>query len=167
MNTITNTKSQTGSFLSFKISNELFAINVKQVSNILEMLKITRVPESPDYMAGIINLRGKVLPVIDMRIKLGMDSIQITKDTCILVIELRENGDEMQIGALVDSVLEVLEIDSSNVIPIPKIKDEKSSNYILGTLNHNENMLMILEPEKLFSFHELEDIQDEMKELKN
>ena len=97
------------SYLSFKLGDEIFASNVSKVLNILEMMKITKVPKAPTYMKGVINLRGTVLPVVDTRLKFGMLPIELTTNTCILVLDVKVDEESVHIGAIVDSVQEVLE----------------------------------------------------------
>ena len=98
------------SFISFKLGEEYFAISVSQVLNILQLVQITKVPTAPDYMKGVINLRGTVLPIIDIRMKFGMDPIQYQRDTVILVLNVVIENEKVDAGILVDSVKEVFEI---------------------------------------------------------
>lgn len=139
------------SYLSFKLENELFAVNVGQVINILELTKITEVPKAPPYMKGVINLRGKVLPVIDTRLKFGMSDIQFTKNTCIIVMEININGEIIELGALVDFVLEVIEIKKDAIAQPPTLGDKYKSEFITGMLKEKEDFIMILDIDKVFS----------------
>ena len=108
------------SYLSFKLGDELFAVNVGKVLNILEMTRITKVPNSPEYMKGVINLRGSVLPVIDMRVKFGLELTEETVNTCILVLDIEIDNESVKVGALVDAVSEVLEIEEEEKA-VPKV----------------------------------------------
>src|SRR5258705_6520490 len=99
------------SFLSFRLGDELFAANVSKVLEILEIPKITKVPRSPAFMRGVVNLRGNVLPVIDTRIKFGLPTIDDTINSCILVLSIELEGKEIVLGAIVDEVKEVTEIE--------------------------------------------------------
>lgn len=139
------------SYLSFKLGNELFAAHVSKVLNILELVKITEVPKSPDYMKGVINLRGNVLPVIDTRIRFGMSATEFTKNTCILVLSITIDNEQVNIGALVDSVQEVLEIDDSQIQPSPSIGNKYKSEFIQGMLKHDDKFIMLLDMDKVFS----------------
>ena len=112
--TMTNTDTL-NSYLSFKLGDELFAAHVRNVLNILEMTKITKVPRAPDYMLGVINLRGTVLPVIDTRIKFNLPLIEQTVDTCIIVLNAEIEGDSVYVGILVDAVQEVLEVEEDQI----------------------------------------------------
>lgn len=154
-----NMKNSLESFLSFRIGKEIFATNVKNVLNILEMSKITQVPKSPEYMKGVINLRGIVLPVIDSRIKFGIEETEITTNTCIIVLELHNSGESVMIGAIVDAVKEVLEIDESDILPPPSIGTNFSSDYLQGMAQAEEGFIMILDAEKVFGSSEIVDMQ--------
>jgi len=148
------------SYLSFKLGDEIFAANVSKVLNILEMVKITKVPKCPEFMKGVINLRGAILPVIDTRIKLGMSETVNTANTCILVLEIESNGDTIQIGGLVDAVQEVLEIEHSQVLPPPNIGSKYHSEFIYGMYKmSDEQFIMLLEIDKLFTSEDISELK--------
>ncbi len=147
--------SQVNSYLSFKLGDELFAAHVNKVLNILELVKITQVPKAPDYMKGVINLRGNVLPVIDTRVKFGMSPTQFTKNTCILVLSIRIDGESVDLGALVDSVQEVLEVEDANIQPSPSIGSKYKSEFIIGMMKVKELFIMLLDMDRVFSSEEL------------
>ncbi len=148
----------TKSFLSFKLGDEDFAIEVKKIMEILEVTKITKVPQAPDYLQGVVNLRGGVLPVIDAKIKFGMDPINFTVDTCILVLNININEENVVIGALVDSVSEVFEIDDNKIQPSPTIGARYRADFIQGMIRENDRFMMLLEIDKVFSATEIEAI---------
>lgn len=139
------------SYLSFRLGNESFASNVHHVLSILEVPRITEIPHSPDYIKGVMNLRGKVLPVIDSRVKFGMLPTKITANTCVLVLEVLGNSDNVIIGALVDNVDEVLEIEIEDIKPSPTIGSKYSTDFILGLAQKNEGFIMILDMNMVFS----------------
>lgn len=153
------------SFLSFKLGDELFAIHVMKIMEILEVPKITRVPHAPDFLKGVINLRGAVLPVIDGRIKFGMTSIEFSVNTCILVLKVTIKNDDIMVGALVDSVLEVFEIESSVIQSSPSIGTKYKADFIQGMIKENDRFIMLLNIDNVFSSNELETIT-ESKETK-
>ncbi|MBN1951950.1 MAG: chemotaxis protein CheW [Bacteroidales bacterium] len=155
----TSVKNSLESYLSFRIGSETFAANVKNVLNILEMTKITQVPKSPEYMKGVINLRGIVLPVIDSRIKFGIKETEITTNTCIIVLELHTSGDSLMIGAIVDAVKEVLELGQDDILPPPSIGTSFRSDYLKGMAQSEEGFIMILDAEKVFGTEEIVDMQ--------
>ena len=142
---------ETSSFLSFKIGNELFASHVSKVINILELTKITAIPQTPEYMLGVINLRGAVLPVVDGRLKFGIEASEFTSLTCIIVTEIEMDGEYVQIGLLVDSVQEVLELDEAKIQPAPSIGNNFHSEYIKGVINVTDEFIMLLDMDKVFT----------------
>jgi len=147
--------SQINSYLSFKLGDDEFAAHVSKVLNILEMIKITPVPRSPEYMKGVVNLRGAVLPIIDTRIKFGMTPTEYTQNTCIVVMDILMDKDTIQLGALVDSVVSVVEIESDQIQPPPSLGSKYKSEFILGVAKIDEHFIMILDMDKVFSSDEL------------
>ncbi len=154
-------QTKVNTYLTFKIGNEEFGAHVKSVQNILELQKITMVPKSPDYMKGVINLRGKVLPIIDTRIKIGMAPIVFTDDTCIVVMNLLMEEDIVRIGALVDSVEAVREIDQGQIQPPPSIGNNYQSDFITGVVKIEDHLIMILDLVELFSDKELNELKSQ------
>lgn len=150
---------QINSYLTFKLGEEEFAANVSKVLSIMEMTKITKVPKSPEYMQGVINLRGQVLPVVDTRIKFGMSPTEFTQNTCIIVMEVNVENEQVLVGALVDSVQEVLELNDEDIQPPPSIGTNYKSEFISGMAKVDEKFIMILDMDKVFSAKELEDVQ--------
>jgi purine-binding chemotaxis protein CheW len=148
------------SYLSFKLGEELFAANVSKVLNILEMTKITKVPKSPAYMLGVINLRGSVLPLVDTRIKFDLPPAEYTANTCILVLDIELSGESVHIGALVDSVQEVLEIEEGDIQPPPSIGSKYKSEFIEGIVKVNSDFVMLLNMDLIFSSDELVILKD-------
>jgi len=149
------------SYLSFKLGDETFAANVSKVLNILEMTKITKVPKAPEYMKGVINLRGTVLPLVDTRIKFGLTPTEFTANTCILVLDIQIEADSLQVGALVDAVQEVLEIEPQQILPAPNIGSKFHSQFICGMYKASEEQfIMILDMDKVFSTEELMEVTE-------
>ena len=152
------------SYLSFKLGEETFAANVSKVLNILEMTKITKVPKAPEYMKGVINLRGTVLPLVDTRIKFGLSATEFTVNTCILVLDIQVGDDNVQVGALVDAVQEVLEIEPQQILPPPNIGSKYHSSFISGMYKANdEQFIMILDMDKVFSTEEILNVQESVQ----
>lgn len=147
------------SYLSFSLGKEHFALNVGWVVNILEMQSITKVPKAPDYILGIINLRGEVMPVVDTNIKLGLGKTAVTGNTCILVIETDISGSQVKFGILVDAVQEVLEIEDKDILPSPSIGDKYETELISGLVEEEAHFIMIIDINKLLAFNEVLDIQ--------
>ena len=142
---------ESNSYLSFKIGTELFGASVKNIISILEMAKITRVPQAPDYMKGVINLRGSVLPVIDTRIKFGISNLEITDNTCILVMQVLLKSESLLLGAIVDSVQEVLELSEEDIQPPPSIGTGYQTDIISGMAKKADEFIMLLDINKLFA----------------
>ncbi len=155
-----DTVQQSDSYLTFKVGGEHFAASVNKVLNILEMTKITKVPQAPEYMLGVINLRGQVLPVIDSRIKFGMPVSDITKNSFIIVIEVLIDHKIVQLGALVDSVNEVLEVQKEKILPPPSIGNRYKTDFISGVISVNDEFTMVLDIDKAFSTDEIIDFKN-------
>lgn len=143
------------SYLSFKVGEELFAANVVKVLEILEVSKITRVPRSPEYMRGVVNLRGSVLPVIDTRLKFGMPAADDTVETCIMVLTIQMENESFVLGALVDAVQEVFETAEDQIKAAPSIGSKYRSEFIDGMIRLNEQFIMLLNLDKVFSTDEI------------
>jgi len=148
------------SYLTFKLGNETFGANVGKILNILEMTKITKVPKAPDFMKGVINLRGAVLPLIDTRIKFELPETEYTANTCILVLDIELNNEPVHVGALVDSVQEVIEIDDSQIQPPPTIGSKYRSEFIEGMTKMNDDFIMLLNMDLIFSTSEISLLRD-------
>jgi len=152
-------KEAINSYLIFKLGNEEFAANAGSVLHILELVNITEVPNSPDFMKGVINLRGSVLPVIDTRIKFGLSSTDMTSNTCIIVFEVKHEDELVQVGALVDSVQSVIEIEKGDIKAPPTIKKTDAVNFITGMVEQNEKFIMIIDTSRVFSTEEILDLK--------
>jgi purine-binding chemotaxis protein CheW len=142
-------------YLTFTLADEVFAVDVARVREILEMPNITKVPQVPDFMRGVINLRGCVVPVIDLRLKFGMQETAQTVNTCIIVVEVAMDGENTVLGALADSVQEVIEMEPSQIEPAPHIGTHLKTEFLKGMGKHNEHFIMILDIDKVFSGDEL------------
>lgn len=146
------------SFLSFKLGDENFAIHVMKIMEILEVPKITKVPHAPNFLKGVINLRGAVLPVIDGKIKFGMPPIEFSINTCILVLKIEMNDETVMAGVLVDAVSEVFEIEETKIQPSPSIGTKYKADFIQGMIKENDQFMMLLNIDNVFSSSELESI---------
>ncbi len=146
------------SYLTFRLSDEEYGAHVSKVLNILEMTKITKIPRAPHFMKGVINLRGMVLPVIDTRIKFGMTETEYTDKTCIVVMDLELDGELVHVGALVDEVVAVLEIDDNKIGPAPSIGNHYHASFISGVTRVDDRFIMILDMIKVFSANEIAEL---------
>jgi len=151
-----NEGNQTNQYLSFSLDEEDFALEIAMVREVLDFTTITKIPQMPAFMKGVINLRGDVVPVIDMRLKLNIALKEKTADTCIIIIELIIDGEKICIGALVDSVKEVINLHADQIAPPPKIGTKLNNDFIKGMGKQNDRFLIILEVGKIFSGDELE-----------
>ena len=146
---------ETVQYLTFKLSDEVFALDVAKVREILEITTITKVPQTPDFMRGVINLRGSVVPVIDMRLKFGMSATEQTVNTCIIVVEINMDGDIIVLGALADSVQEVVELEPGSIEAAPHIGTKLNTEFIKGMGKHDGSFIIILDIDKVFSSDEI------------
>ena len=149
---------ETRQYLTFKLDKEVFAVDVHKVREILEMIPITRVPKTPDYMRGVINVRGSVVPVIDIRLKFGMSKTEKTVNTCIIVLEVMQKGEPIIVGALADSVQEVFELAPESIEPAPKIGTNLRLDFIKGIGKRDGEFSIILDTEKILSTDELREV---------
>lgn len=145
-------------FLTFEIGDEHYAVEVMGVREVLEIGNLTRIPKMPDYMRGVINLRGSVVPVVDLRMKFGMTQTESTLDTRIIVLEVTVMNDEIVIGALADKVNEVIEISRDQIEAAPKIGTRLKNEMIKGVGKRENQFVIILDVEKIFSAEDLEQI---------
>ena len=146
-------------FLSFHIGKEIFAISVKKVLEVLEKQHITEIPDVPDYVKGVINFRGDILPVIDTRIKFKIPIIN-DQSFVVIVMELSENEKNMRICAIVDNVQDVIAVDDADVKPVPELGLKYKSDFLTGMIKTETSFIMILDINKVFSFEEIELMND-------
>jgi len=151
---------ETVQYLTFKLADETFAVDVAKVREILDFSTVTKVPQTPDFMRGVINLRGSVVPVVDMRLKFGMSETAKTVNTCIIVMEITLDNETAVVGALADSVQEVLELEPENIEPAPRIGTKLNTDFLVGMGKQNETFIMILNIDKVFTLDELSAVQE-------
>lgn len=142
-------------YLTFNLDKEIFAVDVAHIREIQEASTITKVPRTPEFMRGVINVRGSVVPVVDMRLKLGMPAVADTIDTCIIIMEIGLDGDIVVMGALADSVQEVFELPPEQIEPVPKIGTQLNTRFIKGIGKHDEKFVIILDIENILSTDEI------------
>jgi len=146
---------ETTQFLTFKLEDELFALDIGKVREVLDFTTITKVPQTPEYMRGVINLRGSVVPVVDMRLKFGMTGTEKTVNTCIIIVEVELDGEKVVMGAMADAVQEVLDLEPDQVEPPPRIGAKLNTDFIRGMGKHGEDFIIILDIDNVFSVDEL------------
>ena len=147
---------EAGQYFTFTLGEEEFALAIDRVREVLDYTTITKVPRMPQFLRGVINLRGNVVPVVDLRQKLGMSAIEKTVDTCIVIIDILIEGELTQMGALTDSVKEVIDLDPGEIAPPPRMGTQLDNKFIKGMGKQDERFLIILDIDKVFSAGELE-----------
>ena len=149
------TELKTEQYLTFHLDQEVFAFDISKVREVLEYTQITKVPQTPEMMVGVIILRGGVVPVIDLRNKFGMGCFKKTVDSCIIITEITQDDENLQVGALVDSVSEVLDLDPAQIEPPPKIGTQINTDFIKGMGKINDQFVIILNIDLIFNSDEL------------
>lgn len=159
----TATISQTTQYLTFKLDDEVFALDISQVREVLDFTIVTKVPRTPDFMSGVINLRGSVVPVVDMRLKFGMSKTRKTVNTCIIIVEISIDCEKIVLGALADSVQEVIELEPGQIEPPPRIGTRLNTDFIKGMGKRDDQFIIILDIDKVFSIEELAVVNEARK----
>jgi purine-binding chemotaxis protein CheW len=149
------TLTETAQYITFKLGSELFAIDVVQVREVLELTQITRVPTAPDYMRGVVNVRGKAVPVVDLRLKFGLPSAPDTVHSRIVVLELELDGETAVVGGIADSVHEVIELESGQIAPPPRIAMRWRTELIQGMGKRGDEFIIILNINRVFASAEV------------
>ncbi len=151
---------ETAQYLTFRLEKEMFAIHVAQAREILDLSPITKVPQIPDFMRGVIDLRGSALPVIDLRLKFGLPSAEDTIDTRIVIIEIKADEETTILGAVADSVHEVIEFKPEQIEASPHLGKRWRPEFIRGIGKHTDEFVIIIDIEKVFSTDELLLVQE-------
>ncbi len=146
---------ETMQYLTFKLDAELFALEIAKVREVLDVTAITRVPRMPEFMLGVINLRGSVAPVVDLRLRFGMPAVEKTVNSCIIITEVMVDDEAQILGALVDSVQEVIDLGPADLEPAPKMGTRLNTEFISGMGKHKDKFIIILDIDRLFSASEL------------
>ena len=142
-------------YLTFKLDEEVYALDINQVREVLDYKDVTKVPRMPDFMRGVINLRGGVVPVVDLRLKFGMSGTEKTVDTCIIIIEILLSGELTFLGAIADSVQEVMTLEPDQIEPAPKLGTRLNTEFIKGMGKKNDEFIILLDIDKIFSSEEI------------
>ena len=154
-----------GKFLTFVLGNEVYGIEILKVREIIGLMDITEVPQTPDYMKGVINLRGKVIPVIDLRLKFSMQEEEHTQETCVIVVEVSSQGSApQQIGIIVDNVSEVSDISREEIEEAPQFGQGIDTDFIMGLGKVKEKIIILLDIEEVLSAEDLEMVEEIAKE---
>lgn len=147
--------SRGGKYLTFSLAGEEYGIGILKVKEIIGLMPITLVPQMPEHIKGVINLRGKVIPVVDLRLKFGMAPAQSTERTCIIVVEIVSGGNKIAMGIVVDSVSEVLNIRAAEIVDTPSFGSKLNTTYILGMAKAGQGVKILLDIDRVMSDDEI------------
>jgi purine-binding chemotaxis protein CheW len=145
-----------GKYLTFNLGDEGYGLEILKVQEIIGMQEITKIPRTPDYVKGVINLRGKVIPVIDLRLKFGMAEQELTRKTCIIVVQVSRGETSLIMGIIVDEVSEVLEISGDQIEAAPSLGTRVDTHFILGMAKTETAVKILLDIDKVLSAEEME-----------
>jgi purine-binding chemotaxis protein CheW len=146
--------------LTFLLDKEVYGTDISQIQEVLEYRKVTPVPRTPDFMLGVINLRGNVVPVVDLRCQFDMNIIGTTVDTCIVIVDVTVDGEKTPMGILVDAVKEVITLREGEISPPPRIGSRIDTRFISGMGKRDDEFIVILNLPRVFSKNQLEDVID-------
>ena len=154
-----NAMEKAGKYLSFRLAKEEFAIDVLSVREIMGMQEVTSVPQTPAYVKGVINLRGKVIPVVDLRLKFGLPELEYTQRTYIIVVQIEGEAGKMLMGAIVDGVSEVLTLQAADIEETPDFGDGTSAPYILGMAKIKNKVKILLDINMVLTAQEVQKLE--------
>ncbi len=144
-------RAKAGKYLTFRLASEEYGLEILKVREIIGVMEITHVPRTPEYIRGVINLRGKVIPVLDLRTKFNMEKTENTDETCIVVVDVSSTGETIQMGILVDAVSEVLDIQDSQIEDAPAFGTSVDTKFILGMGKVNNEVKILLDIDEVLT----------------
>ncbi|MDG5816628.1 chemotaxis protein CheW [Chitinispirillales bacterium ANBcel5] len=153
-----------GKYLTFKLAEEEYGLEILKVQEIIRMQVVTRVPKTPQYVRGVINLRGKVIPVVNLRSKFKMEHLEDTEKTCIIVVQIKNSDTTIVMGIIIDEVKEVLDIDAKNIEETPTFDSSINTEFIMGMGKVGGDVKILLDIDKVLSAGEISKIADSIKE---
>lgn len=153
-----------GKYLTFALGSEEYGLEILKVREIFGIMEITAIPKTPKHVKGVINLRGQVIPVIDIRVKFGMESVQTTDQTCVIVVETEQNNQKFNTGLVVDRVQEVLEIKEDDIQDSPNFGSKVDTNFILGMGKVGKAVKILLDIDKVLDGDNLDSYVEESNE---
>ncbi len=154
----------TTQYLTFMLGEEVYALDISKVREVLDYTSATRVPRMPAFMRGVINLRGAVVPVVDLRLKFGMTKTERKVNTCVIIVEATVDNETTLLGALADSVEEVIDLDAEQIEPAPRIGASLRTEYITGMGKQNDRFVIIIDVDRVFSAEELARVRPDQEE---
>ncbi len=149
-----------GKYLTFLLGEEEYGVQILKVQEIIRMQKVTRVPRAPEFVRGVINLRGRVIPVVELRVKFGMERHDDTDKTCIIVAQVGDGAQSVTMGVLIDEVREVIDIEADAIDPPPEFGASVDTAFVLGIGKMGEDVKILLDVERVLAFGELEAVRD-------
>ena len=149
-----------GKFMTFRLAREEYGLEILKVRELIGLMEITRIPRAPAHVRGVINLRGKVIPVVDLRLKFGMAPTDATSQTVIIVVQLSAENGGLTMGILVDEVLEVRAITEGDIEPPPNLQGEVASNFVRGVGKADKRVIFLLDIDRVLSQTETREIAD-------
>lgn len=138
-----------GKYLTFALAHEEYGLEILKVREIIGYMDVTALPQTPHYVKGVINLRGQVIPVVNLRAKFGMEAVEVTDETCIIVVETTQNQRKSSTGIIVDRVQEVLDIDGENIEDAPQFDSSVQTDFILGMAKVGESVKILLDIDRV------------------
>lgn len=151
----TNMESLAGKYLTFRLRDETYGIEILKVREIIGMMKVTPMPRTPEFVRGVINLRGRVIPVIDLRLKFGMNGQEDTELSCIIVVQIHSDNKEMVTGLIVDEVSEVSDIDATQIEDAPTFGAAVDTDFILGIGKMQDRVVLMLDVNRILTGEEV------------
>jgi len=146
-------------YLTFSLDKEIFGLEIGKVREVMDYTTLTKVPRTPSFMRGVINLRGSVVPVIDMRLKFDLPTTPLTVSTCIIIVEVNFGGEKTLLGAMADSVHEVMDLDATEIEQAPKIGTNFKTDFIKGMGKADDKFIILLDFDRVFSLEEVSALQ--------
>ena len=155
----TSTIEHATQYLSFRLGEEIFALDIGKVREVIEFVSVTKVPQTPDFMRGVINLRGGVVPVIDLKQKFGMSQTEKNINTCVIISEVKVEGEILVLGAMADAVDEVFDLAADDIEPSPKIGTQLNTEFLEGMGKKDGEFVLLLDIDKVFSQDDIDLVQ--------
>lgn len=155
-----------GKFLTFVLGEEIYGLPIKKAKEIIGMMEVAHIPKTQGYIKGVINLRGKIIPIIDLRLRFGMAEKAYTERTCVIVIEVNAHESQRLVGIAVDTVSEVVNIQKREIEPTPEYDAQIEGNFLIGLGKIKEKVILILDIDKVLNREELAQIKQELIEAK-
>lgn len=156
---VQNIVNREGKYLTFSMADEEYGIGILKVKEIIGLMAITPIPQTPQHIKGVINLRGKVIPIVDLRLKFGIEAMDYTERTCIIVVEIAACSSKIAMGIVVDSVSEVLNIKAAEIEDTPSFGSKLDIAYILGMAKIGQNIKILLDIDKVMATKEIEQLK--------